>query len=276
VSRRTVRWAGLVVAGASMVGLAVSSIALGQKLSDRNVRTVRFMGQVQAEAFEFAGAEGRVTTLDQGDTAWGTLRLDWRGQTRDFPIWMEPGVEGEGLSRHEAWFGIVMLEDGAESEEALRAKWTGDGDAPPTIEPRLVAAARYPAEGWDPASWGLVRRSEWVYELVELDPHGPAETSMTVHRKSYKELDELLAPGKRTKPEDRPTDQERASDLWMQAAMQHVTPPAQYKGRSKAIDEVVASMGWPWKTAVVSVMGLVLGIGLAASTVVGRDAIDEI
>jgi hypothetical protein len=274
VTRRTVRRIGFAVAALSVATLAVSALFLARTIAERNVDAARFMGRVAGASFTFGGHEGSVERFEDASAAgldseiarWGAIRLTWRGQSKTYPVWMEPEEDDDGDERHDRWLGILWLAEGAGSEAEFRERWTPGADGEVSPDTRLVIAARFPAEGWDPGTWGLVRKSEWVYELVELRTDGPDATAMVTHRRTFDELDALTGLHKRNRLENPPTEAERRRDLWMHVAMEQVTPPSQYRGRTKAIDEVVRSMGWPWKAAVASVMGIVVGLLLAAAS----------
>lgn len=269
---RTARMVGLALVIVSAGALGASVVRLGRNLADRNVHVVRFVGRITGEQFTFQGQEGSVEHVapeHSGDDP--ILRVHWRGQSVDFPIPFTDEDPGEGLDRYAEWFSIMLLVDGADSEDALREKWTaGADDGVPDVVPRLVVAGRYPAEGFDRGSWGLVRRQEWQYHIAQLEPDGPPEDSIDAHTMSYEELDALYLPGKYTEKRFILPEEERSKKLWMYYAMQHVTPPAQYRGRNKMSDDVVRSMGWAWPAATVATLGIVAGIALFASASVQR------
>jgi hypothetical protein len=188
----------------------------------------------------------------------------------DYPIPFADVDSEEGLKKYEEWFSIMLLVDGEESEPALREKWKADEHGVPLTVPRLVVAGRYPADGFNRGSWGLVRRQEWQYHISQLEPDGPDADSIDSHTMSYEQLDALYLPGKYTKPENILPEDKRKEKLWMYYAMQHVTPPAQYRGRNKMSDDVVRSMGWAWPAATAACLGMLGGIALFASARVQR------
>jgi len=246
--------------------LGVSVYSLAQKLASRNVEMVRLVGRVSGvQTVTYRGHECRVEpVIDEATQNTTALRVHWRGQTIDYPTWLPPG-DGEGLEPFKEWFGLMVLADGAESDATARDNWTGD-HGPDT---RLVAIARYPAEGFDPGSWGLVRRQDWHYRLAQLNPEGPDDQAIEQWDKTYGEIDAIFMPGKYTKrrhPEwIMKSREERHEKLWMYYAMVEITPPMQFRGRDKASEGIVASMGWAWPAASGGCIGLVAGIALWAS-----------
>lgn len=265
---------GLVLAIGSVVALGVSVTALARKLATRNIDMVRLIGRLTG-SYEIAyeGDVCRVEVVDGEDGAPGKILVHWGTHTLEYPMWMRPNYdEGEFLKPYKDWFGVMILADGAEGEDQLQAQWKG----PQGPRTRLVVAARYPAEGFDPGSWGLVRRKEWQYRLALLEPAGPTRSEPTVEQwdKTYEELDAIFLPGKYTKmrhPEWVPaTEAERHDKLWMFYAMLEVTPPMHYRGRDKGSEAVIASMGWPWPVAAAGSMGVLIGIAMFVSGRVRR------
>ncbi len=258
---------GLVVAIASAAAMAVGVRALASNLSHRNIDMVRLVGRVSGiDAVTYKGHECRVETIADDKEAAQTLRLHWRGQTVDFPVWTEPS-DGSFLEPYKDWFGVMVLADGAEGEQEFQDNWKGEG-GPKT---RLVAIARYPAEGFDPHSWGLVRRKEWHYRLALLHTDGPDDSAIEQWDKTYEQLDAIFLPGKYTNQHYVPkTEAERHDKLWMFYAMLEVTPPMQYRGRDKGSEAILASMGWAWPVSAAGSMGVLIGIALFASGGIGR------
>ena len=258
---------GLTIAIVSTIALAVSVWALAQRLSNRNVDMVRLIGRVSGtDAVKYKGIECRVEILGgEGETP-GSLRVHWRGHTLDYPMWMRPG-EGVYLEPYKDWFGVMVLADGAPGREEFHENWTAE-DGPKT---RLVVAARYPAEGFDPGSWGLVRRKEWHYRMALLNTDGPDDKAVQEWDMTYEQLDAIFLPGKYTSKWFIPkTEEERHEKLWMFYAMLEVTPPMHYRGRDKGSEAVIESMGWTWPVAGAAVIGLILGTAVFVSAGVKR------
>jgi hypothetical protein len=272
---RTLRNLGLGLLGLCIVTLIASTLALAQNLAQRNVHTVRVVGNIGTPAFEYRGHEGTVERLpplpapgepmesEREGAPEPMLRLTWRGQTMDFSIMGREVRYDDGLAKYKSWFGVMLLVEGADTPKELEARWK-EGD----VRARLVAAARFPAPGYDDDTWGLVRRQDWVYRIAELHPDGPTEEAIEVFEKTYRELDAIYAPSTYTPDEMIPaTDGERNELLWLHEAMTQVTPPAQYRGRNKSTAAVIAEMGWPWPAAGGSVLGIVIAcMMIGAST----------
>lgn len=246
-------WGGLTIA-ASVLGLVIAAPPMVARLSERDNHLVWLHRAITSTEFDYRGHPGRVLTLPaaraDGAGAPDRVALEWRGQRAEFGI--EPGTRVEprlpGLLAHEDWLKVLVLAEGARTEHDIQR-----GVEAGEIVPRLVVAMRRPAEGYDPQSWGLVRRREWRYRLVELLPDGPAESSIRVTDSTYAELDKLGNAAWRR-------DQGREGDAWMFAAMQQVTPSTLFRTRSRPVDEAMRSMGWTWSVAGVSMTALIAGV----------------
>ena len=271
MSPRTARVVGLAMVIVSMGALGASVVRLGRNLADRNIKVVRFVGSIPGEFFTFQGHEGSVERLAPAQTGDDpVLRIHWRGRSVDYPVPFPDEASAEGLAKYGEWFQIMLLVDGEDDEPALREKWKTDEHGVPLTVPRLVVAGRYPADGFNRGSWGLVRRQEWQYHITQLRPDGPDADAIDSHTMSYEQLDALELPGKYTKKQYILPDAKRREKLWMYYAMQHVTPPAQYRGRNKASDDVVRVMGWAWPAATIATLGMVAGIAMFSSASVRR------
>ncbi len=278
---------GLIIALLAVVGLALSLAELTDRLSNRNIYLVRLVNDIVDPTFEF---QGHIATVQQIPSdqlrAEGipaqtdALRITWRDQTADFPIPDNSFLQyEEGLNKYRKWFGVFVFVDGEESEDLLRDKWVPDDQGNFAVQPRLVVAARYTADGYEDQAetWGAVRRSEWVYRFAQFHPastHPDSAQAITRWTKNYEELDNLLTPGTYTKkyrPHLLPESQaERNENLWMYYAMLQVTPASDVRGRNKSTEEVVRAMGWPWPVAAASALALAGSLALIASSRVAR------
>jgi hypothetical protein len=255
---------GAVLLAASVGGLAASIPTMARRLSHRGLAVVWFADPVAEERFKFAGEEVEIRTVEaagDGAGARPTLEVVWRGETSSFEI--EEGVRDEprlpGLLRHDDWLRVLVMAEGARSGEEVNA-----GIAAGTIRPRLIVAMRRPAEGYDPGSWGTVRRREWRYRFLELlPPSASPETATRLHEHTYAELDRLSDPAAQRDPALR-------DEVWKYSAMQHVTPGTLFRARNRPVEDAMQAMGWTWPVAGVSVIGAVAGLILVSSRDSGR------
>lgn len=260
---------GIVMASLGAIGLAVSATLMARRLADREDLAHRpmvwFGKQSTSDSFKFNGEQYRVTQLDT--SAGPTLRIEWRGLNVDFPInTVEDKPQLPGLLKHEDWFKIVPMAVGPyrTQDDFQRALQSGE------ITPRLIAAARYPAEGFDPEKWGSVRRREWRYRFVEFLDTPPGlspEESVRVTETTYADLDRVFLPGPHDKAPEVPlTDEQRYARLWEYYAMLQVTPPTMYRAKDKLVSDGMRAMGWTWPAAGASTITMVVGLLVIAST----------
>jgi hypothetical protein len=277
------RWFGPTLLAASIVGLGVSSWAMANRLADRPALKSRphywFNTRIDAEKFDFLGVPCEVT-LDpapgtpNGPDAHGkfpegvkpALVVSWRGQTIRFDFGGRYDPRLPGMLKHEEWFRLLpmLASDGGSNEKLLEAMRNHE------IKPRLIAAARYPAEGYDEGSWGLVRRREWRYRFAEFLPEGPPEQSIKTWDTTYKSIERVVAPGPYDKPVEGLTEEQRREILWQYDAMIQVTPTTLFRAKDKVVTEGMSAMSWTWPAAGLSVMGIVIGAMLTSSAGVSR------
>lgn len=258
---------GIVLCLASIIGLVVSIPAMADRLSHRTTSVVWFHDPIPSPEFEFLGQPASLVTIDPPKDAAGgdrtRMEVHWRGEVHGFEI--EEGTRDDprlpGLLRHDDWLRILVMAEGAKSSEELD-KGIADG----TIDPRLIIAMRLPAKDYDPGSWGSVRRREWRYRFLELLPESRSPgKAFEMFEGTYGDLDKLGDPTFLRASG-------RQSEAWKHAAMQHVTPPVLYRSKSRSVEDAMASMGWTWPVAGLSVMGLVVGTVLLAVSGASRGA----
>ncbi len=274
------KWFGPALIGLSVVGLAVSSFSMARRLSDRPELRHKphfwFNTRIDAEVFDFLGERCEVTIDPPAETADAAGRfpasvtpalvVKWRGQEVRFDFGGRYDPRLPGMLKHEDWFKLLpMVEsDGGSNEKIVQAMRDG------TLRPRLIAAARYPAAGFDEGSWGLVRRREWRYRFAEFFVDGPPESSIKTWDTTYKEIERVAAPGPYDKPVEGLTEEQRRERLWQYDAMIQVTPPQLFRAKDKVVQEGMSAMSWTWPAAGASVMGLVIGAMLTAAGGVSR------
>lgn len=277
------RWFGPTLTVACIVGLGVSSWSMAQRLKDRPALKNRphywFNTRIDVEKFKFLEQECEVT-LDpppgspNGPDATGhfpkdvkpALIVHWRGQLARFEFGGRYDPRLPNMLKHEEWFKLLPMaaSDGGSDHDIVEAIRRRE------IRPRLIAAARYPAEGYDEGSWGLVRRREWRYRFAEFLSDGPAEQSIKQWETTYKGIERVVAPGPYDKPIEGLTEEQRREILWQYDAMIQVTPTTLFRAKDKVVTEGMAAMSWTWPAAVLSVMGIVVGAMLTFSAGVSR------
>lgn len=273
MTTRPTRLIGPVLLAASVVALAVSAWVMAARLSSRPDLKTRphfwFNDRISVEQFEFLGVTCRVDTdLPAPDRPNDkpALIVHWRGQSERFEFGGRYDPRLPGMLRHEDWFRILpMVESSGRSQQEIIAAISRN-----ELTPRLIIAARYPADGYDDGSWGLVRRREWRYRFAELLPQGPPEQSIRTWDTTYGQIERVAAPGPYDKPTQGLTDAQRRDILWQYDAMVQVTPAPLFRAKDKVVQEGMNAMGWTWPVAGASVTGIVLGAMLTWGGRVGR------
>lgn len=265
---------------ASIAALGVSSWGMYTRLADRPDLKHRphfwFNSRIDVPSFEFLGVpcEVRVDPDESLADAAGkfpagvapALVVSWRGQEARFDFGGRYDPRLPGMLRHEEWFKLLPMVASDKGSNAKLNEAMNRGE----IKPRLIAAARYPAEGFDEGSWGLVRRREWRYKFAEFLVDGPAEESVRRWDTTYREIERVAAPGPHDKPAEGLTEAERYDRLWQYDAMIQVTPSTLFRAKDKVVQEGMSAMSWTWPLAGVSVMGIVIGSMLTFGAGVGR------
>lgn len=266
---RAARSIGITLALLGVIGLAVSIPVMAQKLASRGDLEDRpvFWFAEPAGEYEFAfRGEPISITLAEPETGNPSLDLTFRGNRLVFPIGPDDDPRLPGLNRHSKWFKVLPMAAAPSGSRQDLMLALADG----SIEPRLVVAARYPAEGYDPESWGRVRRKEWRYRFVELKVDGPPEEAVESVERTYGELDALYSPSVYDDPESIADAETRRRDGWQYEAMLQVTPAGAYRSRSKRVRAGMTAMGWTWPAAGVSILLFLGGSALAAASRIPR------
>lgn len=252
----TSRAISLALVAIGLIGLVVAVPAMARRLHARETPQVWFQEPVRGQQFTFRGEPVTITVAEGDADTLPALEITFRGRTLSFPI--EPGMRNDprlpGLDRFGDWLSVIPMVTGASTEAEVRRR-LAEGD----LTPRLLVAVRRPAEGFDPDTWGLVRRKEWRYTFALLDVDAPVESCIEMVDETYSDLDKLGDPEYRRA-------EGREDELWKFQAMLQVTPPAAYRSKNRPLAGAMAAMGWTWPVAGLSVLALTFGAaGLALS-----------
>lgn len=270
---RTLLAASLTLLTASVIALGISAWAMKDRLTQRENPMVYFQDPIPYENFEFRDHTVTLTLVQDADqippnttdarletdpspTDNMALRLDFRGQSVYFPIRDQmdqqnfPGATpNERLALIGGWFKILQFVDGVSSIDEIR-----QGLADGSVETRLAVAARYQPPELEP-TWAAVQRQNWLYRIAELKPE--AEDPIDLQQRTYRELDAIGTPGRRTDAQLIPDADQRAQQLWLHYTMQQVTPPRFFRAKDRDLDLALDAMGWTWPAALAAGFGIV-------------------
>lgn len=169
-SGRRTAWAITLAAAAAFIA---AIIPLTQRVGEFN-RNKHFLNlhadPVYDRSFQVPG--GGAATLNDAPAeslAPGrfAVRLDYGGRTIDIPVKTPPARDLPGLAAYDEWLKVLRL-------FAVERSPAGEPAHKPGSDQMLIVVRRTP-EGFDPESWGAVRRIEWVFDYYRLKPDGTVE-----------------------------------------------------------------------------------------------------
>ncbi|MBX3357945.1 MAG: hypothetical protein KF745_05910 [Phycisphaeraceae bacterium] len=158
--------------------LAASAVALGASLSVMVPRIVAFNRSQTQQRYKkdtitarTYTAHGRDVSLTDATDPDGrpALRIRYGDQELHAPV-RAPGAENmPTLDGYGEWLAVVwcipVSRDGTPADSL-----TSD-------DVRIILVTRLPPEGFDPSTWGTVRRKEWSFAFHEFMPDGAISTS---------------------------------------------------------------------------------------------------
>jgi len=245
------RFLGLLLAIGGLVVLCISIPAMLERLSEQRRLSARpyiWFGEPVTESPYFLDGEPvTFETVTRASTATEPSRdvlvITYRGRTAELPVAGRDDPRLPGLMRYGDWLKVLPMAEGSGSTTKV-----SEDVAAGALKPRLIVAARYLADDYAPDSWGTVRRKEWRYRFVELDPAAPPEEAIRTSDFIYADL-------------------EKQPLLWQYQAMLQVTPPLMYP-RNRFIDDNMHAMGWTWPAASLSIMSILIGLTLVGASFV--------
>lgn len=202
---------------------------------------------------------GRPVSITDADDVRGNGRASFEityGDTsKTVSVVEPPATDVPDLGIYGEWAKVV------EVHELERSAGGSIQDKPDGA--RVVLICRIPPEGYDPATWGSVRRADWTFDIHEFKPDGTIETS--TFRWPRSELGEMSLRKEIEKGEASakvlatiPPLQEKT---WQYHTAMHVIPPLNVP-RYRFNNTAMKAMGWTLPAAGFSGLGVVIGIGL--------------
>jgi hypothetical protein len=163
------------IVAASAAAFAGAMVPMTQRIADFN-KTAHFarvhVEPQVAREFKLAGyPEVKLTDAitPQGASA---LKLEYAGATHTIPVKPPPVRDLPVLAGYEEWFKVLAVNN-------VITDPSGRSVPAPGTEHLFMVARRTP-DGFDPKTWGTVRRVEWLFDIYELKPDGAV--SMTTYR----------------------------------------------------------------------------------------------
>lgn len=256
---------GFIIAVVCAALLCVSVVSMTARVKTYNARA-------EFPQYQFKP----VTTRDL--TVWGrplrisdatlegasAIRIEFGNLSIVSPIKAPPAPDLPKLVGYAEWLAVLDI-----SEYPPRTR------VEPTTPPagrRVVIVKRNPAEGYDPDTWGSVRRADWTFDFFVLTPEGTIERELWRFPRSERGERALAERARAAAASGRSDDadarlfaikplEERS---WQFATALFVIPSLQVP-KYKFKDDAVSAMGWTLPVAMFSALGLTVGIVFAAA-----------
>ncbi|HYE01869.1 MAG TPA: hypothetical protein VD963_01405 [Phycisphaerales bacterium] len=263
---RSWRRAGWVLALASLGVMGLSVWAMARRAAEFN-RSAEFSDLLAEPVVrrEFSWA-GRTVRLADGRDGAGrhVLRLHY-GDRAELIRAKEPPVRDlADLGLYKEWLAVLRLRPRAPQPMAGDSPGTAAGPSAPGE--RLVIVNRLTPEGFDPETWGSVRRAEWRFEIIELEPGGAI--TRRLFRWPRTERGEKSLARQAAEPGAAPHVLELArleplrERTWEYQAALFAMPTLNVP-KYKFQGDAVSALGWTLPAAGFSVLGLLAGLGMA-------------
>jgi hypothetical protein len=188
------------------------------------------------------------------------LRLDYGGKTTLIPAKRPPAKDLPNLAGFDEWCKVLAMNE-------VELGPDGGSIAKPGTE-RLIIVNRRTPDGFDPDTWGSVRRAEWVFDFYDLKLDGTIDYSVRRWPRSYRGEETLKKLATATPPDDRAAAlfkvqplQERTVEYF---AALHVIPRLnvpRYKFTDTAFSPGV--LGWTLPASMSSVLFGTVAFGFA-------------
>ncbi len=295
MTQRRLIAAGVCVLAAVVCVLSVAKMA--ERVRDFNATAAfRFyqFKPISGRTFTAFGREASVTDVpgegggQQEDGHDWHVRLDYGDESVLIPVEKPPIEHAPDLSIYDEWFAVVafvrMVPEGEGNEKTLvpearrDAAHADDGGAAGAEGvdevggegERVVAMTRVPPPGYDPATWGAVKRSEWSFRFYELKRDGTIERTLRRWPRSERSEKTLAktAAGERGTPAEQavakmlaaiPPLEERSLEYQLALNVIPKLNVPSYKFKKTAME----AMGWTLPTAFFSMLVAILSLFIA-------------
>lgn len=97
------------------------------------------------------------------------LRLEYGGEEKLILVKKPPVFNMETLALYDEWVKVLAINEVGRDAD-------GNTQPVPGTERLLIVTRRTP-DGFDPESWGSVRRDDWVFDFYQLKPDGTVDTT---------------------------------------------------------------------------------------------------
>jgi len=211
----------------------------------------------------FVYADRAVTVTDRiGPDGDGVVEVAYGPRTVEIPIAIplsEPQRQLPPIIRHADWFRMLLYREGEGFDRSVIERLRDDH----SVRGELVAVARRVRPGVDPRTYGEVFRSDWLFDFYVFMPDG----TWTTERLAFPESDRSLARRQREAkrqgdPVPQRDDDELVEGTWQFEAAMQVMPPGSAP-KHAFTENALASAGWRWPLAGLSLMSLMFSVAIA-------------
>jgi hypothetical protein len=133
-------------------------------------RTLRVDGFPVATLTDVEAADG----ARRGE---GMIRLEYGGRETLIPVKRPPALNLPTLAGYDEWLKALAIYPVVRNEKGEQSRVAGSE--------RFVIVVRRTPEGYDPETWGEVRRIDWVFDYYELTRDGKVERLTRRWPRSY-------------------------------------------------------------------------------------------
>jgi len=258
---RTIAWILTLVSLLAFIGCALGM----------GVRAARFNREADFQRYRIEPTlartlevHGRPATLTDAldDQGRSLLMLTYGDAVQAIPVKDPPARDVPELVGYLEWVSVQAItpvqRDGSREVDASGAP----------VPSRYVIVTRHTAAGFDPESWGSVRRADWTFSFYELRPDGTI--SHDVFRFPRSRRGEQSLAKRAAAADAKPHEIELAAipplkeRTWQYQAALHVIPKLhvpKYRFEDDAFS--FRTMGWYLPGAGFAALGVLIGLGLA-------------
>ncbi|MBC7835223.1 MAG: hypothetical protein H7Y88_09010 [Phycisphaerales bacterium] len=261
---------GWILALVSTILLVGSAYVMSQRAAayNRSDTTPQLKTEpVAARSFTVYDREVAITDMPGQSVSEFAVKLTYGDRIEIIPAKQPVILNLKGLDLYKEWLAVLVMKPMQRGREVAPA-----APGPSLIGPaadqngRVVVVVRATPPGYDPETWGSVRRADWTFRFYELQPDGNIGKSILRWPRSDKseqrfqkhavsadatELERWLAQIPRL--EDR---------SWQYQAALFAMPTLQVP-KYKFKDDAVEVMGWTLPVAGFSVLGICAGLCVA-------------
>ncbi len=182
------------------------------------------------------------------------IELDYGGNKTLIRVKRPPVFNMETLALYDEWVKVLAVNEVERDERGIQRPVSGSE--------RLLIVTRLTPDGFDPESWGSVRRDDWVFDFHQLMPDGTVETTRRRWPRSDRGEKRLAAEAGSPLREIQPL---KPRTIEFFAAM-HVIPKLnvpRYKFNDTALSPRV--LGWTLPVSMLSVITFSAGLVFAVA-----------